>query len=364
MASKTEFYTEGNVIFMKKMKIAVFLLALVFCTALFAGCEKSSQEVFSINSEKVTRGEFMFYFERMKEMIAQESNLDTSVADIWDTAEIDNKKAIDVARENALDNMVSVKVQVQKAKEEGLTLTSDDRDDIRKEKKNLIQQYGGENGFNEQLKKWQVTSDIFNNILEDYKYASKLQEKYMTEDEKISTVTDEEIQAKYDTERDNSLRNSIFAKHILIMPHEESETEDGTKVETVTDEQAKAKAQEILDRVNAGEDFETLMRQYSEDSETSYDGYSFTHGDGSFIEEFDNAAYELGIGEVSGLVKTSFGYHIIKRLKSETEFPALDDVRDSVINLIKSERYQTMINEEWVPAASVVKNEEAFNSLK
>ena len=129
-------------------------------------------------------------------------------------------------------------------------------------------------------------------------------------------------------------------------------------------EQAKAKAEEILGKLNAGEDFDTLMKENSMDNETSFEGYSFTHNDGQFDQDFDNAAYALEVGQTSDVVKTRFGYHIIKRLPLQEEFPALDTVRDNVIAMIKSERYQTMVAEEWVPAATIVKQEEVFNSIK
>ena len=48
----------------------------------------------------------------------------------------------------------------------------------------------------------------------------------------------------------------------------------------------------------------------------------------------------------------------------QEEFPALADVRDNVINMIKIERYQTKVSEEWVPAATIVKQEEVFNNIK
>lgn len=346
---------------MKGKKIIALIGAFVLCVGVFAGCSmENTQEVFSVNGEAVGRGEFTFFLENMKALIAQESNLDTTDESIWDTAEIDNKKAIDVAKDKAVEDVVSLLVQVQKAKEEGLTLTEDDQKEINKQKNTFVQQYGGENSFNEQLKSWQISEDTFDEILQDYKYASKLQEKYMAEDEKINNITDEEIQAKYDSEHEAALREQIFVKHILIMPKEATDTEAA-----VTDEQAQAQAQEILDRINAGEDFDTLMREYSDDLETSFDGYSFTHNDGQFIQEFDDAAYALAVNEVSGIVKTKDGYHIIKRLPLESdEFPALDTVRDTVIEIIKSERYQTMVAEEWVPAATVVTQEEVFNSIK
>ena len=345
---------------MKTRKVIAFVCAFVFCLGIIAGCSvQDTKEVFSVNGEKITRGKFMFYLENMKELIAQESNVEITDENSWSTVEIDNKKAIDVAKEKALEDVVSLMVQVQKAKEEGITLTNEDKKAIGKQKNSFIQQYGGENGFNEQLKKWQITSDTFDEILQDYKYASKLQEKYMAENEKIKTVTDEEIQAKYDAEKEKTMTESIFAKHILIMPQEATDTEPA-----ITDEQAKAKAEEILGKLKAGEDFDTLMKENSMDNETSFEGYSFTHNDGQFDQDFDNAAYALGIDQTSDVVKTRFGYHIIKRLPLQEEFPALDTVRDNVIAMIKSERYQTLVAEEWVPAANIVKQEEVFNSIK
>lgn len=102
--------------------------------------------------------------------------------------------------------------------------------------------------------------------------------------------------------------NYISAKHILIS------TVDSTTGETIrTDEEAKAEAQKILDRINAGEDFDALMNEYSEDPGLAGnpDGYIFTEGD--MVTEFYDAAKALGDGEVSGLVKSDYGYHIIKR---------------------------------------------------
>ena len=340
-------------------KAAAVTAAVCMLLTMLAGCRNNSAEVFSVNGEKVTMGEFTFYLESMKEMIAQESNLDITDENSWSTIEIDNKKAIDVAKEKALDDAVSIMVQVQKAKEEGITLTNDEKKSIGKQKSSIIQQYGGESGFNAQLKKWNISSEIFDTIMQNYMYASKLQTKYTNEDEKINNISDEDILAKYNVMKDEAVQESIFVKHILIMPKEATET-----TPEVTDDEAAAKAQQVLDRLNAGEDFDTLMREVSDDAETSYDGYSFTHNDGQMDADFDNAAYALAVGETSGVVKTRFGYHIIKRLPSSVDIPAMDDMRGTLISQIKSERYRTMVTDEWVSSAVIVKNEAVFNAMK
>ena len=80
-------------------------------------------------------------------------------------------------------------------------------------------------------------------------------------------------------------------------------------------EEAREKAESLLARALAGEDFVELIHTYGEDPgmEFNPDGYTFTHG--AMVPEFENATIELEIGEISGLVQTQFGFHIIKRVE-------------------------------------------------
>jgi len=75
---------------------------------------------------------------------------------------------------------------------------------------------------------------------------------------------------------------------------------------------AEAHAAEILERALAGEDFDALVAAYSDDGMPP-EGYAFTQG--AMVPEFCEAARNLEIGEISGLVQTQFGFHIIKRIE-------------------------------------------------
>ena len=79
-------------------------------------------------------------------------------------------------------------------------------------------------------------------------------------------------------------------------------------------EETRAKAQEVLDKAKAGEDFDALIEEYNTDPgmETYTTGYYF--GEGQMVEPFEEAAYSLENGQISELVESDFGYHIIKRL--------------------------------------------------
>jgi len=101
----------------------------------------------------------------------------------------------------------------------------------------------------------------------------------------------------------------IRAKHILIAFPENSDK--NAKAKTLE------KANEVLAKVNAGEDFDALIAQYGEDPGmvANPDGYVFTKGE--MVPEFEEAAYALEIGEHSELVETTYGYHIILKLDLE-----------------------------------------------
>jgi foldase protein PrsA len=78
-------------------------------------------------------------------------------------------------------------------------------------------------------------------------------------------------------------------------------------------QEAEKKAQTVLAKVKNGENFEQLAQQFSEDTYSSVNGGALDwFGRGEMVTEFEDAAFALSPGEISDLVKTQFGYHIIK----------------------------------------------------
>ncbi len=93
----------------------------------------------------------------------------------------------------------------------------------------------------------------------------------------------------------------VRASHILL------------KIEGDTEAQVKAKAEEVLKRAKAGDDFAALAKEFSQDESNAGKGGDLDYFPrGAMVPEFETAAFAMKPGEISDLVKTSFGYHIIK----------------------------------------------------
>jgi parvulin-like peptidyl-prolyl isomerase len=123
-------------------------------------------------------------------------------------------------------------------------------------------------------------------------------------------ITEEEVRKYYD---DNPARfeepEKVRASHILL-----TTTDTKTNAE-LTEDQKTAKRKEmegILKRARAGEDFAKLAKEYSEDPGSKDKGGEYTFPRGQMDAQFEAAAFSLGTNQVSDIITTRFGYHIIK----------------------------------------------------
>lgn len=132
-------------------------------------------------------------------------------------------------------------------------------------------------------------------------------------------VSDEAIQAEYEKEIAN-LGEQRRASHILL------ETSD-----KLTDEQAKAKLEELRQRIEKGEDFAALAKEFSSDLGSSANGGDLGFAAaGVYDPAFETALFALKVGELSAPVKSEFGWHLIR----------LDDVQAAEVPTLASLRPQ------------------------
>ena len=150
--------------------------------------------------------------------------------------------------------------------------------------------------------------------------------------EKKPEITDEELESFY---RQNFNRYSIpeqrSARHILIKTSED-DTEDILSEKRV-------QAEQVLELARSGEDFAELAKQYSEGPTGSRGGDlgSFTRG--RMVKPFEDSAFSLNEGEISDIVETQFGFHIIKLEKIEPAYTrTLEEVKGEIKTQLQAQK--------------------------
>ena len=130
--------------------------------------------------------------------------------------------------------------------------------------------------------------------------------------DKKFAVTEEEMRAYYESDPRISMQPAqVQASHILIKMNPAADESQ--------EKEARRKIEEIQNRLNAGEDFASLAGQFSECPSGAKGGELGYLGQGRMPKPFEEAAFTLEPGETSEIVKTPFGYHLIKVLDKKPE---------------------------------------------
>lgn len=140
-------------------------------------------------------------------------------------------------------------------------------------------------------------------------------------------VSDAEIEEYYNNNKaEFTVEEQVQASHILV--------ED------------EATAKEILDKLNSGSDYAELAKEYSIDGSASQGGNLGFFPRGRMVKPFEEAAFALEVGEISGIVKTDFGYHIIMVTdRQEAGTISLEESRDNIRDtLLHQKQMETLRN--------------------
>jgi len=153
-----------------------------------------------------------------------------------------------------------------------------------------------------------------------------------------TTVTDQDLQAYYDQHRDEYREpEQVKVSHILIKTPLPA---PGAKEDEKAIADARAKAEDILKQLKAGGDFAKLAEKYSDDPGSAKSGGELGWiGRGRTVPEFEKAAFSLGKGQTSDLVKSSYGFHIIHvEDKQQAHLKTLAEVKSEIEEKVKQQK--------------------------
>lgn len=255
-------------------------------------------------------------------------------------------------RENVIDSIARQYLLTQAEKECDITVSQDDLDEAWDE---AVENYGGdEDTFVDMITQFGFTKETYQENTKSSLAQEKLREKVAS----VEDPTDDQI-VSYINENLDTYNDARRSSHILFKVADDATDEESAEVE--------AKAQEVLDKLNAGEvEFADAAKEYSEDSSADDGGDVGWDKLTTFVTEYQDALSALSTGQMSGLVKTTYGYHIIlctdqfnvESVSSADEIP--EAIRDAISSKIKTEeesaKYSTWLND-YIDKADIKINE-------
>lgn len=173
-------------------------------------------------------------------------------------------------------------------------------------------------------------------MMRDNLVANALLQRVQTE----IVVNEEELRQAYEASKNEFEKAS--ARHILIAFAGSPAAQPGKP--ELTEEQAKAKAEEIREKIKGGASFEELAKAESDDVGSGANGGSLGEfGRGQMVSEFEQAAFTTPIGELSDVIRTQFGFHLVKVDARGTS--PFEEVRESLERAERSKKIQAYLEE-------------------
>jgi len=188
--------------------------------------------------------------------------------------------------------------------------------------------YGGEEKYKELLAQNNLDLEFVKN---DMRKGLIIQHYFEENVKKGIQISEEEIQQTYQTEYLKDKYASV--RHILLLTGNKSESEK---------EALRKKMEDIRQQALQGEDFAQLAKKYTEDPGSKEKGGLYENFErGSMVKPFDDASFSLPVGEISDIIETQYGYHILKVIDRKKAGGNMEEVRGKIVDQVRRLKEET-----------------------
>jgi parvulin-like peptidyl-prolyl isomerase len=234
--------------------------------------------VATVNGDKIPRAVFDAQFERQYQQ--------------YDQMGMASLATLEMLRWNVLDGLIQRQLLLASAKQQGVEVS---RRDLNKEMDRIIAETIKSRGATQNREYRRLVENSVRGEADNIRNDMMIQRLQQTVESQIK-ATDEDVRNSY---------KEVRARHILIRV-------DPTGKAGLPDDKAKQKAEEILAKLKGGGDFAALAKEFSDDKVSAEKGGDLGYFGAGQMPAFEKAAFALKPGAMSGIVKTPYGYHIIK----------------------------------------------------
>ncbi|RLB87940.1 MAG: peptidylprolyl isomerase [Deltaproteobacteria bacterium] len=306
---------------MAKLRRSLIALAMVLALASVASLSAAEQskpsqdKVAVVNGSAITRADF-----DRELMYAQERLSGTGMQ--LNTAQLTQLK------KNVLEQLIERELLYQESQKKGIKV---DQGAINEQWRTLKNRFPSEEDFSNTLKKMNLSEKA---VKSQFKRNMAVQEFIGKEFAEKITVSDKEIKAYYDSNPAVFKQpEQVRASHILISV--DPKGGPSRKAEALK------KITNIRQKLQKGEDFSALARKFSQCPSSAQGGDLGYFTRGQMVKPFEEAAFALKSGEVSNIVETRFGYHLIKATDKKPEsIISYKDVKDRLGQYLKEKKVQ------------------------
>ncbi|MGI6553899.1 MAG: peptidylprolyl isomerase [Bacillota bacterium] len=308
---------------MPRRKVISLFLVLIFIAVFSAGCGGDASVIARVNGEKILQNQLEDRIALIKSGLASQG---------YSLQEGQDDELLGQIEDEAMNQLIDEALLMQQANKEGVSVSND----VVQEQIRLMKKQFGTEVFKQLLNQQKLTEDKLAEQIKVQLTAEALFNKVTSDisvDSETLKATYEENPAKYEQAK---------VAHILIAVDENAPEE---KVKA-----AREKAQNLISKLNNGEDFAEVAKNNSEDAQSAENGgvidYYFTREDTSLVKEFVDGAFQVEVGQISKEpVRSPYGFHIIKMLDKKDTFEELEaSLEGQLLNEQKNEAFSDFFN--------------------